>query len=313
MRVLGASEVIAALDFPGLIEALRRSLRAREPIGNWQQRTALPAAGGEAGALQISAAWQAGRHFGVELATDFPAPAMASGTVHHGAYLLLDRRNGERRAVLDGAALTLRRLAATSALAAAYLARADCERLLLIGATELASHLLEAHAAARPIRNVLVWDRDVALAAGLARRLTRRTLKVAPTEDLEGAVRGAHIVCCTGDLGEPVLRGHWLPQGAHVDLVLGAGADALAADDATLDRSRCYVDRLAPASTERNTPVSIVTRDGTLVPVAGDLAELVHGRVAGRSFTNQITLFRSTGLGFLDLAAAEQAFDNIVN
>jgi ornithine cyclodeaminase len=307
MRILGSSEVVAALDFPGLIEALRRTLRARDTVVTRQQDIAIAVPGAADGKLLLSAAWRAGQHLGVEVATDFPQPA-----AHHGAYLLLDGRSGETLAFLDGPALFARRIAATSALAASYLARADCERLLLVGAGALASHLLEAHASARPIRNALVWDPDFDRAAALARRLTRRTLKVAATSDLEGAVGGAHIICCTDARGEPVLRGYWLPQGAHVDLVLGAAPGTSTADDETLDRCRCYVDKLAGAPADAAAP-TMRGEDGTIVPIAGDLVELVQGRCAGRSFNNQITLFKSAGLAFLDLAAADYALDNVVN
>jgi alanine dehydrogenase len=312
MRVLGSSEVIAALDFSGLIEALRRMLRGRERVNLREQQTAIAVPGAGQGALTIATAWQAGRRIGVELSTDFPGPAASDDSERHGAYLLLDGRRGETLAFLDGPALTARRIAATSALAASYLARGECERLLLIGAGRLAPHLLEAHASARPIRNVLVWDADFDRAAALARRLTRRTLKVAATADLEGAVRGAHIVCCTGDMGGPVLRGEWLPQGAHVDLVLGTAAESAAADDDTLDRCRCYVDRLEATGAD-TAPVLAGATGNAIVPIAGDLQELAQGRCAGRSFSNQITLFRSTGLTHLDLAAADYALDNVLN
>ena len=38
--------------------------------------------------------------------------------------------------------------------------------------------------------------------------------------------------------------------------------------------------------------------------IAGTLADLAQGRAAGRSFVNQITLFKSTGTALEDLAAA---------
>ena len=67
MRVLGSSEVIAALDFSGLIEALRRMLRARDRINTRQQQTAIPVPGARDGSLLVSTVWQAGRDLGIEL------------------------------------------------------------------------------------------------------------------------------------------------------------------------------------------------------------------------------------------------------
>jgi ornithine cyclodeaminase len=48
---------------------------------------------------------------------------------------------------MDGAALTRRRTAAASALAATYLARSDSATLVMVGTGSLAPHLAAAHAA----------------------------------------------------------------------------------------------------------------------------------------------------------------------
>ena len=65
---------------------------------------------------------------------------------------------------MDGAALTTRRTAAASALAASYLARPDARVLTMVGAGAMASHLVRAHAAVRPITEVRLWNRSRARA-----------------------------------------------------------------------------------------------------------------------------------------------------
>ena len=146
--------------------------------------------------LLLMPAWQAGKHIGVKLATVFPSNGAVGLPAVMGTYLLLDGQTGAPRAMIDGPKYDLRRTAAASALAASYLARADAERLLVVGTGALAPHLLEAHAAVRPIHNVLIWGRDADKAARLAHRLDRRDLRVTSTTDLAGAVRGADIITC---------------------------------------------------------------------------------------------------------------------
>lgn len=314
MRVLGPSEVAAALDFPGLIEALRRMLRARDIVAPRQHCHTIKAPNGRDGVLLITPAWREGWHLGVELMTAFPDNASRDGTTLLGAYLLLDGRSGKPIALLDGPSLIARRIAATSALAATYLARSDCERLLMIGTGWLASHLIEAHASVRPIRHVLVWGRDSDEAARLAQRMTRRTLKVAATDDLPRAVAGAHVICCATGSTEPILRGHWLPLGAHLDLVVAFTPDADAADDETTRRASVFVDtREGVPDDPADTVGAIGAGAMTAAKIAGDLFELTRGSRAGRRFNDQITLFKSVGLAFLDLAAAKLAFDNAMN
>jgi alanine dehydrogenase len=314
MRILGRSEVVAALDLPALVEALRQMFRSRDIVAPQRHHHTIPVPGAKEGTLLIMPAWQTGRHVGIKLLTVFPDNAARSKASVMGQYLLLDGKTGEPLALFDGPALTARRTAAASALAASYLARPDCERLLMVGTGALAAHLIEAHAAVRPIRNVLVWGRNPEKAARLAQRLTRRTLKVAPTEDLRGAVNGAHIICCATLAEEPILRGHWLPLGVHIDLVGGFTPAMREADDDVMRRARIFVDTREGALAEAGDIVTPIA-EGVLSAddIAGDLFELARGERGGRRFHDQITLFKSVGAALEDLAAAKLALDTVVN
>jgi alanine dehydrogenase len=313
MRVIGYSEVVDALDFASLIEALRQMFRSSCEVPP-RQHYSIPTVGGGADAsLLVMPAWQAGRHIGVKLITAFPDNADAGLPTFMGAYLLLDGRTGKPLAALDGPALTLRRTAAASALAAGYLARPDCERLLIVGTGALVSHLIEAHAAVRPIRNVLIWGRNFAKAKRTAQRLDRRSLKVAATDDLAAAVRGAHVISCATAATEPVIRGAWLPLGVHLDLVGGFTPAMREADDDVLRRGRVFVDT-REACREAGDIVQPL-RDGILGEddVAGDLFELTRGTRSGRRYHDQITVFKSVGTALEDLAAAQLALERVIN
>ncbi len=311
MRILGPSEVVSALDFPPLIEALRQMFRAEAEMPV-RHHHSIPVPGGAGGTLLLMPAWQAGRHIGVKMVTVFPDNARAALPSVMGAYLLLDGKTGEPLALLDGPALTARRTAAASALAASYLARPDCERLLMVGTGALAPHLIEAHASVRPIVNVLIWGRNPEKAAKLAHRLNRRNLKVAATTDLANAVRGAHVVCCATLSTEPLIEGHWLPLGVHLDLVGGFRPDMREADDECIRRARVFVDTRAGALKEAGDIVQPL-RAGVLREddIAGDLFDLARGSRAGRRYHDQITLFKSVGTAIEDLAAAQLALDNL--
>jgi alanine dehydrogenase len=313
MRILGRSEVTAALDFPSLIEALRRVFRGNDTVVPQRHSYTLTVPGAREGTLSIAPAWQSGRHAGVKLVTRFPDNDGHTKPAVMGQYLLFDGRTGEALALLDGPGLTARRTAAASALAASYLARPDCERLLMIGTGALASHLVEAHASVRPIRNVLVWGRDGEKAARLAQRLTRRRLAVTATDDLQRAVNGAHIICCATPAREPILRGHWLPLGVHVDLVGGSTPEMREADDDTMRRARVFVDTREAALAQAGDIIGPIAAGAMSEDdIAGDLFELTRGERGGRRFHDQITVFKSVGAALEDLAAAKLALDNVL-
>jgi alanine dehydrogenase len=311
MRVLGYSEVVAALDPPSLVEALRHMFRAGAETPA-RQHYNVPVPGRPDASLLLMPAWQAGRQIGVKLVTVFADNAAQQEPAVGGAYVLIDGQTGRTLALMDGPALTLRRTAAASALAASYLARPDCERLLMVGTGALAAHLIEAHASVRPIANVLVWGRDPEKAAKLARRLDRRRLKVGATTDLANAVRGAHIISCATLSERPLIAGHWLPLGVHLDLVGGFRPEMREADDDCIRRARVFVDTRAGALSEAGDIVQPL-RSGVLREddIAGDLFDLARGSRAGRRYHDQITLFKSVGTALEDLAAARLALENV--
>jgi ornithine cyclodeaminase/alanine dehydrogenase-like protein (mu-crystallin family) len=313
MRILGYSEVVAALDFPALVEALRQMFRvgAEVPL---RHHHAVPVPGGSGGTLLLMPAWQEGRYLGVKVVTVFPDNRREDKPSVMGSYLLLDARTGAPLAMMDGPALTARRTAAASALAASYLARPDCERLLMVGTGALASHLIEAHASVRPIVNVLVWGRNPEKAAKLAHRMSRRNLKVAATTDLANAVRGAHVISCATLSERPLIEGYCLPLGVHLDLVGGFRPDMREADDDCIRRARVFVDTRAGALKEAGDIVQPI-QSGVLREddIAGDLFDLTRGTRAGRRYHDQITMFKSVGTAIEDLAAAQLALDNVRN
>src|SRR5260221_5455549 len=129
-------------------------------------------------------ACQAGCALGIKLVTVFPDNALRSLPTVYVTYLLLDAATGVPLALLDGTALTLRRTAAASALAASFLARPDSAVHLMVGTGALAPHLVAAHAAVRPIRQTRIWGRNTEKAAALAARLVATGITAAPVTGL---------------------------------------------------------------------------------------------------------------------------------
>jgi ornithine cyclodeaminase len=298
MRVISAAEVEAALDFDSLIERLRQAFR-RDITVPLRHHHAIECPGGDEATLLLMPAWQAGSHIGIKLVTVFPGNTARDLPAVMGAYLLLDGKTGSPLAMIDGPILTAKRTAAASALAVGYLARPDSERLLMVGTGALAPQLVLAHAAVRPICNVLVWGRDPDKAARLAKRLNRSDFRVEATGDLESAARGAHIISCATLSPEPLIQGAWLQPGQHLDLVGGFRPVAIR-------RARVFVDTRAGACKEAGDIVQPL-ESGVLAPedIAADLFELTRGERAGRRFYDQITLFKSVGTAVEDLAAAQ--------
>jgi len=305
MRIIAAAEVEAALDYPSLVERLRQAFR-RDIQVPLRHHHDIELAGGSTATLLLMPAWQADRHVGVKMVTVFPDNAEQGLPAVMGIYVLLDGKNGSPLALIDGPTLTVKRTAAASALASSYLSRPDSERLLMVGTGALAPQLIVAHAAVRPICNVLVWGRTPEKAQRLAKRMNRRDFRVDWTDDLETAVRGAHVISCATLSKEPLIRGEWLQPGQHLDLVGAFRPDMRETDDAVMRRARVFVDTRAGATTEGGDIAQAVAAGAlSLDDIAGDLFELTRGERSGRRYYDQVTLFKSVGTALEDLAAAQ--------
>ena len=311
MRIISAAEVEAALDFTSLVERLRQTFRRDTEVPVRHQHSLRDGKGEEA-ALLLMPAWQQGYSIGVKLVTVFPNNGERGLPAVMGAYLLLDGKTGSPRALIDGPMLTVKRTAAASALASRYLSRPDCERLLMVGTGALAPYLITAHAAVRPICNVLIWGRHPEKAEKLAKRLNQRDFRVDFTTDLEAAVKGADIISCATLSSDPLIEGVWLQPGQHLDLVGGFRPDMRESDDEAIRRSRIFVDTREGALSEAGDLVQPI-QNGVLDPadIAGDFFDMTRGDRAGRRYYDQITLFKSVGTAIEDLAAAQLTVERV--
>ena len=311
MRTVTGAELKSVLHFRMLIERMRQTFRAGVEVPLRHHHT-VGTFGQNDGTLLLMPAWQVNQSIGVKVVTVFPDNGAKDLPAVQGLYLLMDGKTGMPQAVLDGTALTKRRTAAASALAASYLARPDSERLLMVGTGALAPELIEAHATVLPIKHVLVWGRSIDKAKKVASRFHRPKFRIEATDDLEGAVRGAQVISCATLAKEPLIRGAWLQPGVHLDLVGGFTPDMREADDDCIRRSRVFVDTREGACAEAGDIVQPM-KAGILTEndIAGDLYDLTRGERAGRRFYDQITLFKSVGTALEDLCAAQLAVEMV--
>src|SRR5262249_7648858 len=134
-----------------------------------------------------------------------------------------------------------------------------------------------------------------------------------PVEAAAGAreaVEGADVVCTVTSSREPVLRGDWLRPGAHVNAVGASLRTARELDGRAVAHARVFVDRRESAASEAG-DLLIARAEGAIGDdhVAGELGEVLIGRVAGRRAAEEITLFKSLGLAVEDVASARHIYD----
>ncbi|WP_284215164.1 MULTISPECIES: ornithine cyclodeaminase family protein, partial [Alphaproteobacteria] len=231
----------------------------------------------------------------------------------YGSYILSSGKTGKMLAVVDGGELTARRTAATSALAAKYLARPGASELLVVGTGRLSLNLIQAHASVRPIKRVSIWGRNPANAEKTAEEARALGFDAIACTDLEACARQADIISCATLSSEPLIHGAWLKPGAHLDLIGAFKPNMRESDDEAVRRATIFVDTRDGAFSEAGDIVQPL-KAGVIreADIKADLFDLAAGRHKGRSSEAEITLFKSVGAALEDLAGAILAYETVM-
>jgi ornithine cyclodeaminase len=313
MRLFDIAALDAALSYPALIDILDDAFRS-EVVAPKRAQYSIERPGEEPAVLLTMPAWSAPDaekpYIGTKILSVFFGNGKRNLPGVLGAYLLMDGATGQPLAVMDGNRLTLWRTAAASALASRYMSNPEASHMLMVGAGSLAPFIIKAHRAVRPLTNIAIWARRLEAAEAVVAELARDGIDARAVTDLEGEARTADIISCATNATEPLIHGHWLKREAHLDLIGGFTMQMREADADALHRARVVVDSVK--AIEEGGDVAIAIAEGTYTAdqVAGSLADLCHGRIAGRPEGGGITLFKSVGVALEDLAAAVAAWEH---
>ncbi|MBK7873031.1 MAG: ornithine cyclodeaminase family protein [Saprospiraceae bacterium] len=259
------------------------------------------------GTLLMMPAWNE-EYLGIKLATVHPENKNLGLPSIHATYLLQSAKTGEPLALFDGKALTIKRTAAASALAASFLAKEDATKLLMIGNGALAPELIKAHTTVRPIKEVLIWGRNEENVEQLIQSTDWNNLQVQRAENLQDAIHWADIISCATMSKTPLVEGAWLSPGQHIDLVGSYKPDMREADDAVIQRASIFVDTLL--AMKESGDLALPLKNGRMIPqdIQADLKALCIKNQLIRKNNQEITVFKSVGFALEDLAAAAFIF-----
>jgi ornithine cyclodeaminase/alanine dehydrogenase-like protein (mu-crystallin family) len=241
--------------------------------------------------------------FGNNLAVGLPS--------HLATIVLLDSATGELRGLLDGRYITEARTAAVSAVSTRLLARPDASALAIIGSGVQAWSHLEALRLVRTLSEVRVWSPTAAHRERFAQEAEQKlSMLVRPAASAEEALDGADLVALVSSSREPVARSAWIEDGAHVCAVGACRPDQREMDSDLVARSHLFVDSRTGALAEAGDVVLPIAEGRfTAAHIAGELGEVVSGRVPGRASASEVTIFKSLGMAVEDVAAAHLAFE----
>lgn len=241
----------------------------------------------------------------VKVNANFPGnPARFGLPTVAGALLLFDAGDGALLMIGDSAAITARRTAAASALAADLFADPASRRLLIIGAGPLGAAHVEAIIGIRPIDHVAIGDRAAAAAERLAATLRARGLAAEATTDVKSAARAADIIVTATTATAPVLDVDDVRDGAFI---AAAGADGPAKNEiapALTARARLVADKTAQCLAMGELRAAVAAGVVRADDVACELSAALVGSPPFERRCSDIVIFDSTGVAHQDAASA---------
>ena len=304
---IGGAELFAAMPVVKAADAIEAALRSPAPLPESPQRTIVEAGAGQF--LSMASGGETGA--GAKLVTIAPGNPGNGLPLIHAVYVLFAAESLEPTAVIDGAALTRLRTPAVSVVATRALARPDSRRLVVFGAGVQARAHAEAMCAVLPIEEVMVVDPSPAAAADFVHQLERAGL-MAATGDAR-CVEHADVICTCTTAETPLFDGRWLSAGVHVNAMGSYQPHTREVDDATVASATVVVEDFDAVLAEAgDLRIPIADARFGVESIAGDLRAAARGAVT-RSSREEITLFKSVGVGWEDLVVAQAAWNAIAS
>jgi alanine dehydrogenase len=307
IRILSGTQVRQSLSMRGAIDAMRSAfgqLSAGEAVV--PLRAAVESESGIT--LVMPALLRRSGDLAIKIVSVYPDNAKRNLPLIQGVVTAMDAETGAPTGLIDGAALTALRTGAASGLATELLALQGIHSVALFGAGIQARTQLEAVCTARAIESVAVFDKFPEAAERLAREMAGTgpmpdDIRVAtsPTD----ALAEATIVACATTSVDPVFDGNDLVPGMHVNGVGSWQPTTREFDETTIRRGKLFVDQREAAWEEAGE--LIMARDAGIITeshVHAELGELVNNTRTGRESKEEITLFKSVGVGAQDAAVA---------
>lgn len=311
--LLSRPDLESLLDFGPVLDRLQRAFLA-ERRGEWDTPRRIAAHTHDGGLLAMPCGGGDPAALGAKLVTTFPKNSAAGLPSVSGLYALFDPRTGAPEAVMDGAYLTLVRTACVSALAARTLSSPASRSLGILGAGAQAGFHIRAFARVRAIETVSVWsrrrDQAESLIASLRGRPELAGIRSWEACDSAEAPSRCDLVVTATSATEAVLHGRWLSPHAHVTPIGAHTRHTREIDAEAVSRAARLVvetrDTLLEAGDFQRAEAEAPGQVGRVET----LGDIIDAAVAGGPPARPgITIFKSCGVAFEDLAVASLVLD----
>jgi alanine dehydrogenase len=225
--------------------------------------------------------------------------------------LLYEMATGDLVAQIEADYMGQLRTGAASGVATKFMARRDARIAAIIGTGGQARTQLEAIAGVRKLEQARAYGRDVfrreKFCADMAERLR---IPVYAVTSAAQAIQGADIVCTATTASHPVVTGSDIAPGMHINAIGVNHAHKQELDEAAVRRADLIaVDSIEQSRQEAGDLIMAFGQDESKWSSVKKLADIVDGKIPGRSNETDVTLFKSNGIASWDLAVAVRVWN----
>jgi ornithine cyclodeaminase len=241
----------------------------------------------------------------VKIASGFPGNRDRGLPGNSGLMLAFDQASGVPTAILlDEGRLTDVRTAVAGAVAARHLAPQRVDRIGIVGTGVQARLQLQHLEGVTTCRDVVVWGRNQERARRYVADMGELGFRVEVAPTVAELAARCELIVTTTAATEPLLRARDLRPGTHISAI---GSDTeekqeLAAD--VLERADVVVADSRAQCTLRGEVARAIEKGAVTMDQVAEIGEVIAGRAKGRTATDQITVFDSTGVAVQDIRIA---------
>lgn len=229
---------------------------------------------------------------------------------NHFHIALFDGKNGALLALMQGDYLGQVRTGAASGVATQYMARPDAQEVGLFGSGKQARTQLIAICKVRKIRRVQVYSPNEERRYKFAREMSELCkCEVEPVPRPEMAAEDKDIIITATISREPVLNGHWIAEGTHLNVIGSNFLGKAEVDDVAVRRcASIVVDSKDQARMEAGDFQQALDEGAIHWADIHELGQVIVGRYTGRAHAEDVTMFKSLGIGLEDVAVAGKVY-----
>jgi ornithine cyclodeaminase/alanine dehydrogenase-like protein (mu-crystallin family) len=235
-----------------------------------------------------------------------------------GLTMVFDERTAVVRAIMPAEDISAARTAAVSTLAVEMCQRDDAASLGIIGCGPVGAWHLDLLSSRFAYDSVRLFDTVPSRATELAERYASRglTIDVAPTA--RDTVQASDVVVTATTVRSPYVEWGWLKPGSTV---VNVSLDDLT-EDVFVAADKLYVDDWSLVRADEHRILGRLARAGIIAGpgdslarsqrrVTGVIADLVAGRLSGRSAMDEVVVVNPFGMASSDIAIAHAIVESV--